>query len=766
MERKFLGNLFLFGFKTNPFCRTNSQKARHSPVKLSSVLMHYGKAVEVGERKSIVAWQMLPAGDCGDTLSVVMELNHMLKASSQSSGVSSADESSLLGSDVSLSQWVGVDRLDTVGQCNMLDSRNRPSDVKCSQTSGKVSVLSWDGSTLDFEECNMLPSSVRTDGGCTRATEGIGGDEGDMSIICDCSKTRQFNRTSSVGQTRTVCDEDKSMDYSSLLICSGDLRLFDQRHVSPPHESQPSNDTVTHLYQEESPPVTDEAPDVTREKCASKTSPQCTANDSKNVTDVSRETTGRSYNEMPESEDLDAFLRLLPADASLSEHQLCGLAAASVDGNLPPPDHSNAACPTSHAHIAVGDSTSCDNDPFVESAGVDKNKLNMIHALFTDAHEDDTDSSNIISPSQQCLPQTDRGKPFSATASEELLSLPDIGSCSFNCSSDLFDTSGDSPSGDSPSGDTPSGDSPPGDSPSGDSPCGESPSGDSPCGDSPCGDSPPGDSFTSSRLSSQASCISSTQDSGSTPPAKSGAVIVNQRVSLLRSEARSVHFARRLSSVQSVDVIDQRMTSTPLGDVTHVRRRSCLKTAALVRSCGHVTSCDDSYDGSQELFSPCGLSMNPSTGVCGSLYPHPWGMYQVTKQTDSPLITADVSTRQLGTKRNDVDQSVTKIGTHLMAIHDTCDSPDLFSDSSSQPLSASSLEVNNPCKDTGGDVPTQGGCKNQSGVTRNILGDVINTDFNVIETDRSTSEQFNLYSQDLFSQSIEATDLLLCRKLF
>ena len=732
VERKFVGNLFLFGFKTNPFCRTNSQKARHSPVKLSSVLMHYGKAVEFGKRKSIVAWQMLPAGDCGDTSSVVMELNHMLKASSQSSCISSADESSLLGSDVRLSQFAGVDHRDTVGQCSMMDSRHRPSDAKCSQTSGKVSVLSWEGSTLDFEECNMLPSSIRTDGGCTQATEGTGGHEDNMSVICDCSKTRQFNRTSAVGQARTVCDEDNSMDYSSLLICSEDLRLFDQSHVSPPHASQPSNDMVTHLCQEDSPTVTDKAPNVTHEKCASKTSPQCIANDSKNATDVSSETTDRSYNEMPESEDLDAFLRLLPADASLNEHQLCGLAAASGDDNLAPPDHSNAVCATSHAHIAVSDS-SCDNDAFVESAGVVKNKLNnMKHALFAGAYEDDTDSSNIISPSQQCLPRTDREKSFSATASEELLSLPDIASCSFNCSSDLFDTI---PSGDSP-------------------------------GDSPSSDSPSGDRPASPRLSSQVSCISSTQDSGFTPPAESGAGIANRRVSLLRSCARNVHFARRLSSVQSVDVIDRQMTSTPLSDVPHVRRRSCLKAAALVRTCGHVTSCDDSYDGSQELFSPCALSANPPTGVCGSLYPHPRGMYQLTRQTDSPLITADVSTRQMEIKQNDVDKSVTKLGTHLMAIHETCDSPDLFSDSSSQPLGASSLEVNSPCKDTGIDVPTQGGCKNRSGMVRNILGDLINTDFNVIETDHRTSEQCNFYSQDLFSQSIETTDLLLCRKLF
>ena len=866
VEKRFIGNMFLFGFKTNPFHRTNSQKARHSPVKLSSVLVHYGKAVEGCERKSIVAWQMLPAADCVDTLSVVMELNYMLNASSQSSGSSSADESSLLSSGFRLSQFDGVEGRDQVQYSGKHNSSSCMSATSVGLTTSVVSLPSkghlthggqdyeieqWhDGGDLwhategmHDEECkksvicdlgrgvgkttplDVTVEQVVIDTSCEQVILGTDFDDTvDLAVIqkhtsdscdsstagnlsnqtrghhssvtglhtknnfkhsvnmnkvldslvpqmdgtqgtssnqqrvlnnlsddvlveehcspfaqtgnqfygahCTTSKDRDLSHRNSchVQECVTDCDGEWGMDNSSLLICSEDLRLIDLYRVASSHVSPQSGDNVTRLCQDISPEslkkVQQENMSIgEKHVCPNLTKSQSVGDTRYNVAGATHELPSQCYDEMPESEDLDAFLRLLPTNASLNEHQLCDLAAAP------------------------GVNDSCASLKCVEDEKSDDVSTEGVSVKNTPCHalDDEADSSNIINPSQRCTTLTSRRIAFSAIEPDECL-LTD----SINCSSDLFDISCSS------NGST----------------------------------SPP------AQLHGHVTCISTTQESAgrgspSQEPQTFHSQSVKSNVSIIRCclSARNVHFARRLSTVRTLENIDKQMISTPTPDTPRGRRRSCLKPVPQVANVPSLSSVtyEDSYDGSQELFSSSPDSVSPTKGVftpigvCASIRvcAPPCQFHQSTPKSPTqgmgPQLAVNMSTRPSVTKQvqecdNNISLSaVTRTRPHLEPIN--FDSPDLFSDS--EPLCANSLEVERHCSKTKCDFRTaidgHSGKRRvgSSGRTRVALGNLGNIDSTVVQGDHGTSGgQSNLYSQDLFSQSIEATDVSLCRKLF
>lgn len=882
VEKRFIGNMFLFGFKTNPFRRTNSQKARHSPVKLSSVLVHYGKAVEGNERKSIVAWQMLPAADCVDTLSVVMELNYMLNASSQSSGSSSADESSLLSSGFRLSQFDGVEVRDQVQYSGKHNSSSCMSATSVGLTTSVVTLPSkghlthggqdyeteqWrDGGDLwhategiyseeckksvvydlgrgvgkttpleqavidtsceqvilgtDFDDTvdlaviqkhtsdscdsstagnlsnqtrghhssvtglhtknnfkhsvnmnkvldSLVPQMDGTQGTSSnqqRVLKNLSDDvlvEGHCSLFaqtgnqfygahCTTSKDRDLSHRNSchVQECVTDCDGEWGMDNSSLLICSEDLRLIDLCHVASSRVSPQSGDNVTRLCQDISPESLKIVQQDNMFIGEKHVCPNLTNSQRCNVAGATRELPSRCYDEMPESEDLDAFLKLLPTNASLNEHQLCDLAAApGVNDSCASlkcveDEKSKVVCVTGCIDVVASCKENDSRSDDVSTEGVSV-KNTPCHAL-----DDEADRSNIINPSQRCTTLTSRRIAFSAIATDECL-LTD----SINCSSDLFDIS---------------------------------------CSSNGSTSSPP------AQLHGHVTCISTTQESTgrgspSQEPQTFHSQSVKSNVSIIRCglSARNVHFARRLSTVRTLENIDKQMISTPTPDTPRGRRRSCLKPVPRVANVPSLSSVtyEDSYDGSQELFSSSPDSVSPTTGVftpvgvCASIRvcAPPCQFHQSTPKSPTqgmgPQLAVNMSTRLSVTKQvqecdNNIPPSaVTRTRPHLEPIN--FDSPDLFSDSYSAPLCANSLEVERHCSKTKCDFRTaidgHPGKRRvgSSGRTRVALGNLGNIDSTVVQGDHGTSGgQSNLYSQDLFSQSIEATDVSLCRKLF
>ena len=859
VERKFVGNMFLFGFKTNPFCRTNSQKARYSPVKLSSVLRHYGKAVNDDKPNCVVAWQMLPANDRDNTPSVIMELRCMMNVSSQSSCISSADESSLLGSDIRFSQFnkferrsssetndssgmneAAFDRInsdlsmqcidglipDTQGYEREQCDRNVGHDLRY-DTKGmhgdRSDVYGLATKTGDTKHADVEPAAIEaTDhvicddivnesyinddtvdltnsehvkGACFDDTLNLAVIQKYIADTCDSSpiddtntKTRGHGICSNLNKDNSLrryveavdtsvqrtdlsegtrrnqhglinsscgpssgehhslavhsesssnitgevqsdakschvmdveCATGWDSDNSSLLICSEDLRVFDQCAmscaVSPqsicespqsgPDVRQMCNSTgLTQLARQVSIPS-----DSGNEEQHRSESADCRDVDS--GADTTCALRGMRYDDMPESEDLDAFLKL--ADAIQNEHQLCDLSnTTEVDNSCASLEHSK-----DERYTACADAVTCkqasycspNGDVFIERSAAKLDELKHCPAL---ADEGDSFTGLDSSLSQ----------PFStSTGSKEsgqCLLMRDFTSASLNCSFDLFDSS--------------------------------------------CSIASP--TTPHLRVLSQVTCISPTQESRHSPSVQ---VIEcsNRRIRLHRA-TRSVHFARRLSTVQSLDSIDMQMISTPTPDTSRVRRRSCLKSslAAAPTTDARLTSsaASDFYDGSQELFSPSPASdCIPRAPLCCVFRQ---STPKLLTQPPSPRLARDMSTGLSGTKQaqNIVCNRAISGTRQLLESIDTFDSPDLFSDLYSESSCACSLDLDNFRSSTNHPDSNKGIVVAR---TRVVLGDLVNAGSSDVGEQRRTG-QVDPFSQDLFSQSIEAADVSLCRKLF
>ena len=833
VERKFVGNMFLFGFKTNPFRRTNSQKARYSPVKLSSVLRHYGKAVNDDKPNCVVAWQMLPANDRDNTPSVILELRRMMNVSSQSSCISSADESSLLGSDVRFSQFnkferrcsgeaddsssmneAAFDRInsDLSLQCNdglIPDTQGYERD-RCDRNvghdlrhriegmhgeRGDVYGLPTKTGDTKHDDTVDLTNSEHVKGTCFDDTINLAviqkyiADTCDSSTIDDVSsKTRGHGICSNLNKDNSLrcyveavdtsvqrtdlsegtrrnqpglinsscgpssvehhslavhsesrgevqsdakschvmdveCATGWDSDNSSLLICSEDLRVFDQCAmscaVSPqsicespqsgPDVRQMCNSTgLTQLARQVSIPSDSGNVEQHRSESA-----DCRDVDS--GADTTCALRGMRYDDMPESEDLDAFLKL--ADAIQNEHQLCDLSnTTEVDNSCASLEHSK-----DERYTACADAVTCkqasycspNGDVFIERSAAKLDELKHCPAL---ADEGDSFTGVDSSLSQPCSTST------GTKESGEHLLMRDFTSASLNYSFDLFDSSCSIASQTSPRP-------------------------------------------RMLRLS-QVTCISPTQESRHSPSVQ---VIEcsNRRIRLHRA-SRSVHFARRLSTVQSLDSIDMQMISTPTPDAPRVRRRSCLKSslAAAPTTDARLTSsaASDFYDGSQELFSPSPASdcipRAPLRHVFRQSTP------KLLTQPPSPRLAGDMSTGQSVTKQaQNIVCNRAIVGTRqLLESINTFDSPDLFTDSYSESSCACSLDADKHNFRTSTCHPDS-----NKGIvvarTRVVLGDLLNAGSSDVGEQRRTG-QVDPFSQDLFSQSIEAADVSLCRKLF
>ena len=850
VERKFVGNMFLFGFKTNPFRRTNSQKARYSPVKLSSVLRHYGKAVNDDKPNCVVAWQMLPANDRDNTPSVIMELRRMMNVSSQSSCISSADESSLLGSDVRFSQFnkferrssresndrsgmndAASDRInsDLSLQCNdgLIPDTQGYEREQCDGNVGHdlrhriegmhgergdvyglptktgdtkhayvepaaieatdhvicddiVNESYSDDDTVDLANCDVIVDlanckhvkgigfddtldlaviqkyiadtcdstpiddlSTKTDhdkDNCskcyvqamdisvqsidmserTRRNQqsvvnvscGVSGEEHHSSPIQSESRGEVQSDVKSCNVTDVECVTGWDSDNSSLLICSEDLRVFDQCAmscaVSPQSicESPQSGHDVRWVRNGVAQQVN--IPSDTSSEEHRSESADCRNVDS--VADTTCALREMRYDEMPESEDLDAFLKL--ADAIQSQHQLCDSSvAAEVKDSCASREHAKderyTVCADAVTCKLVRDSGS-DGNVFVENSAATLDEPKHCPAL--------TDDSFDSSLSYPCSTST------GSKESGEHLLMRDFTSASLNCSFDLFDSS---------------------------------------C--SIASQTPPRPRML--RLS-QVTCISPTQESCHSPSVH---IIEcsNRRIRLHRA-TRSVHFARRLSTVQSLDSIDMQMIYTPTPDAPRVRRRSCLKSslAAAPTTDARLTSsaASDFYDGSQELFSPSPASdcipRAPLHHVFRQSTP------KLLTQPPSPLLAEGMSMGLSVTKRaQNIVCNRAIVGTRqLLESINTFDSPDLFSDSYSESSCVCSLDLDKHNFRSSTNYPDS-----NKGIvvarTRVVLGDLVNAGSNDVGEQRGTG-QFDPFSQDLFSQSIEAADVSLCRKLF
>ena len=863
VERKFVGNMFLFGFKTNPFRRTNSQKARYSPVKLSSVLRHYGKAVNDDKPNCVVAWQMLPANDRDNTPSVIMELRRMMNVSSQSSCISSADESSLLGSDIRFSQFNKFERRcsgeadDSSGMNEAASDRiNSDLSLQCNdglipdtqgyereQCDGNVGhdlrhriegmhgercdVYGLPTKTGDTKHADVEPAAIEaTDhvicddivnesyinddtvdltnsehvkGTCFDDTLNLAviqkyiADTCDSSTIDDVSsKTRghgicscldkdnslrhsvqavdtsvqnndMSERTrrnqhglinsscgpssgehhslavyseSSSNITGEVQSDAKSChvmdvecatgwdsDNSSLLICREDLRVFDQCAmscaVSPqsicespqsgPDVRQMCNSTgLTQLARQVSIPSDSGNEEQHRSESA----------DCRNV-DSGADTTcalrGMRYDDMPESEDLDAFLKL--ADAIQNEHQLCDLSnTTEVDNSCASLEHAKDERYTAYADaVTCKQASYCspNGDAFIERSAAKLDELKHCPAL--------ADEGDIFTGLDSSLSQ-----PFSTstgTKESERRSLTrDFTSASENCSFDLFDSSCSIASQTSPRP-------------------------------------------RMLRLS-EVMCISPTQESRLTPSVH--VIECSKRQIRLHRASRSVHYARRLSTVQSLDSIDMQMISTPTPDAPRVRRQSCLKSslAAAPTTDARLTSsaASDFYDGSQELF-----SLSPASD-CIPRVPLRHVFRQSTPklltQPPSPLLAEDMPPGLSVTKQaqNIVCNRAIAGTRQLLESINTFDSPDLFTDSYSESSCACSLDADKHNFRSSTCHPDS-----NKGIvvarTRVVLGDLVNAGSSDVGEPWRTG-QVDPFSQDLFSQSIEAADVSLCRKLF
>ena len=853
VDKTFVGNMFLFGFKTNPFCRTNSQKARYSPVKLSSVLRHYGKAVNDGKPNCVVAWQMLPSSDRDDTPSVIMELRRMMSASSQSSCSSGADESSLIASDVRFSQFgrfegrcsgetggnygtneaesdrinsdlslqcsdgfatdmqgyesfrnVGhdlrhhtermhgersdVDGVTTkTGDINHLDvepaaiettghvicdhivneSYNDDDTVDLASCEHIVKATDLDDDTLDLvaiqkyiadtcdsstiddpstktrghgicsdhDKDNSLRCSVQTVDTLVQSTDmseqtrrnqhglvnsscgALGGEHHSLAVQSESSSKIRGEVHSDVKSCHVMdveCATGWDSDNSSLLICSEDLLVFDQcavsRSVSP--QSTCASPQSGHLVRQMcnstgSLQVARQVSIPNEEQHCSKSSHRRSVDSAADATCVLRD---MRYDEMPESEDLDAFLKL--ADAIPSENQRCDFAVAvEVDDS-----GASLEYPKDDRYTPCVVSVTCKQASYCGSKG----------DVFV------ASSSAKLDESMHCLEVTDENNSFDASLSRpgststgvkefcQRLLMGDFASVSLDCSYDLFDSSYSiaSPTSSRP------------------------------------------------RVLSEVTCISPTQESRDSPPVQ---VIEcsNPRIRHHRA-TRSVHFARRLSTVQSMDCIDQRMISTPTPDTPRVHRRSCLKDSLVARTTDvrlATSAASDFYDGSQELFSPSPTSDSipcaPLCRVFRQSTPKP------LTQPPSPLLAGDVSTAPLATKLAHNTGAI--VGTRqLLESMNTFDSPDLFTDSYSESSCACSLDPGR--HKTTHDHRTSTSHPDSNNVivvdrTRVILGDLVNTGSTDVVGQLRTG-QCDVFSQDLFSQSIEAADVSLCRKLF